>query len=490
MENDFNYQQKEKIWKENMNKHTIILAISVLVISSNFQAVSAEIFFPSTNVRLEGATTYCIITPTDEISQNKNAEWIGLTENAVLDWGKNLMDAEFENDSIWEMNVKVISDEKDDICDIKIEFKDKPDLLDTIAGYFSWPPGKIVIYYLQPKLCNIVVPCYDDETFKSYDAIYAIAIHEVGHSMGLDHYVSDDNDINKKWQSGTKSPPSAMIPTIPRISSLLQITDIDIQKVREIYGSEGFYAFSDSTIPQPEPTPEPTPLPTPKPIIPLSPFTALSISQKVIEADRYDRQIVTLSGRISQEEYHRGLPVIITIHKPDNSVEVLKIKTTGVGYFETFLIFDDESIRGVYHISASYVEHVDKNMDITFQVIDKKYDSSTAKSKPGPQILDNSQSEKTLSKNNEKIPNWIKNNAEWWATGQIEDHTFVSSIQYLIEQNILQIPDLPETTSQNFRGMPIWVKNIAGHWADGLISDDEFIKSIEYLIEKGIIVIR
>ena len=493
-----------------MNKKTIILAVSVLVISSNFQAVSAEIFFPSTNVRLDGSPTYCIIELTDEISQNKNTEWVRLTENAVLDWEKNLKDAEFENDSIWEMNVKVISDENDGSCEIPIEFKDKPDLLDTIAGFFSWPPGKIVIYYLQPTLCNNVIPCYDDETFKSDDAIYAIAIHEIGHSLGLDHYVSDDNDINKKWQSGTKSPPSAMIPTIPRVSSLLQITDIDIQKVREIYGSDGFYAFTASPIPEPvpeptpeptpepvpeptpepvpEPTPEPVPEPTPEPIIPLSPLTSMSISQKVIEADRYDRQIITLSGRISEEEFHRGLSVIITIHRPDNSVEVLKIKTTGVGYFETYLIFNDESIRGVYHISANYAGHVDKNLDITFQVINKNYDSSTA-SKPGPQILDNSQPEKTLSQNSEKIPNWIKNNARWWANEQIEDHTFVSSIQYLIEQNILQIPDLPETSSQNFSGVPIWVKNIAGYWADDLISDDEFIKSIGYLIEKGIIVI-
>jgi len=154
-----------------------------------------------------------------------------------------------------------------------------------------------------------------------------------------------------------------------------------------------------------------------------------------------------------------------------------------------FLIFNDESIRGVYHISASYIEHVDKDLDITFEVINKNYDSSTVTSKPGAQILDNTQSEKTLSQNDEKIPNWIKNNARWWANEQIEDHTFVSSIQYLIEQNILQIPGLPETSPQNFSGVPIWVKNIAGYWADDLISDDEFIKSIQYLIEKGIIVI-
>ncbi len=179
-----------------MNKISIILAISVLVISSNFQAVSAEIFFPSTNVRMDGPSTYCIIIITDEMVQNKNSEWVGLTEDAVLDWEKSLKDAEIENDSIWEMNVKVMSDENDDSCDIKIEFRDKPDLSDTVAGFFSWPPGKIVIYYLQPKLCNMVIPCYDDETLKSDDAINAIAIHEVGHTLGLDLYVSVDNDIN------------------------------------------------------------------------------------------------------------------------------------------------------------------------------------------------------------------------------------------------------------------------------------------------------
>ena len=85
-----------------------------------------------------------------------------------------------KNDSIWDMAVKEIFNENEENCDIKIEFKDKPELADTVAGYFSWPPGKIVIYYLQPKLCNGLIPCYDDETLKSDDMIFAIAIHEIG----------------------------------------------------------------------------------------------------------------------------------------------------------------------------------------------------------------------------------------------------------------------------------------------------------------------
>ena len=35
--------------------------------------------------------------------------------------------------------------------------------------------------------------------------------------------------------------------------------------------------------------------------------------------------------------------------------------------------------------------------------------------------------------------------------------------------------------------IPDWVKNNAGWWADGLISEDEFLNGIKYMIEKGII---
>ena len=38
-----------------------------------------------------------------------------------------------------------------------------------------------------------------------------------------------------------------------------------------------------------------------------------------------------------------------------------------------------------------------------------------------------------------EIPSWIKNNAGWWASDQIDDETFVSGIQYLITTGILQV---------------------------------------------------
>ncbi len=38
------------------------------------------------------------------------------------------------------------------------------------------------------------------------------------------------------------------------------------------------------------------------------------------------------------------------------------------------------------------------------------------------------------------IPDWVKNNAKWWAEGSITETDYISSLQYLINQGILSIP--------------------------------------------------
>ncbi len=131
----------------------------------------------------------------------------------------------------------------------------------------------------------------------------------------------------------------------------------------------------------------------------------------------------------------------------------------------------------------------------------------------------------------EKVPAWIKNNAEWWSEGQIDDGTFINGIQFLMTKKIIDIPDLPEQASEKSRpsfvdpekdpqsyvdrynneasykewfdesypdytieeavgvqeSIPDWIKNNAKWWADGLISEDDFVNGIKYLVEKGII---
>ena len=85
------------------------------------------------------------------------------------------------------------------------------------------------------------------------------------------------------------------------------------------------------------------------------------------------------------------------------------------------------------------------------------------------------------------IPNWIKNNAGWWADDLIGDSDFVSGIQYLIQEGIMKIPPTTSGSDTGSDEIPSWIKNNAGWWSEGLISDNDFVQGIQYLIENGII---
>jgi len=86
------------------------------------------------------------------------------------------------------------------------------------------------------------------------------------------------------------------------------------------------------------------------------------------------------------------------------------------------------------------------------------------------------------------IPDWIRNNAKWWSEGNIADNEFVSGIQYLIKEGIMQIPETEKSSmNKGSEEIPQWIKNNAEWWSQGLISDDDFVKGIQYLVENGII---
>ena len=91
--------------------------------------------------------------------------------------------------------------------------------------------------------------------------------------------------------------------------------------------------------------------------------------------------------------------------------------------------------------------------------------------------------------NTKKIPSWVKNNAGWWSEDIIDDDSFVQGIQFLIKENMLQIPESSTHTpsSNTTKEIPSWVKNNAGWWSKGLISDGDFLKGIQHLVKNGII---
>ena len=94
-----------------------------------------------------------------------------------------------------------------------------------------------------------------------------------------------------------------------------------------------------------------------------------------------------------------------------------------------------------------------------------------------------------FTQSNSNVPEWIKNNAGWWADGTIDDTAFVQGIEYLIENNILLVSS--QTTNwTDENNIPSWIKNNAGWWADGTIDDTAFVQGIEWLVSNGIINIK
>ena len=91
-----------------------------------------------------------------------------------------------------------------------------------------------------------------------------------------------------------------------------------------------------------------------------------------------------------------------------------------------------------------------------------------------------------------QIPSWIKNVSGWWANDEISEQEFLSGIEYLINNNIILLDFVPcndEIQSQygDTKSVPDWIKNNANWWSENLIGDTDFINGIQYLIEYKII---
>jgi hypothetical protein len=85
------------------------------------------------------------------------------------------------------------------------------------------------------------------------------------------------------------------------------------------------------------------------------------------------------------------------------------------------------------------------------------------------------------------IPDWVRNNAQWWSKGLIAEEDFLSGMQYLINQQIIHVQKMPGTQQPTSSFVPNWVKDTAGWWASEQVTDQEFLSGIGFLVEKGVI---
>ena len=88
------------------------------------------------------------------------------------------------------------------------------------------------------------------------------------------------------------------------------------------------------------------------------------------------------------------------------------------------------------------------------------------------------------------LPFWIKDLAHMWITEPlVTDKDFARALEYLIEKEIISIP-YTEPGTETVASIPEWVKNNAEWWIEGKISDTEFALALQYLVKVGIITVN
>jgi len=123
---------------------------------------------------------------------------------------------------------------------------------------------------------------------------------------------------------------------------------------------------------------------------------------------RGETVFVNLSGNVN--EYGKSGSVLLEIHKPDNTTEIIRTPVLETGFYSTVFSITDQSQKGTYQVISEF----------NGKQISIDYFSLTASN--------------TVS---ERIPSWFVNVFLWWVGNTITDAELIQCVQYLINDQIL-----------------------------------------------------
>ena len=189
------------------------------------------------------------------------------------------------------------------------------------------------------------------------------------------------------------------------------------------------------------------------------------------------RDSVTFFGTVSKYEEDRSLRISIF----DSKNSLIVTQKTPVDADSTFshtVPLEDKFKEGKYTAKAQYGSSKATVEIISFVIV------STTETQVDPPSLEISAGPADVSA--QKIPDWVKNNAGWWAEGSIDDSSFVQGIQFMIKEGLMKIPATEQGAGAQNNKIPDWVKNNAGWWAAGDIDDNSFVQGIQFMIKEGL----
>jgi len=184
---------------------------------------------------------------------------------------------------------------------------------------------------------------------------------------------------------------------------------------------------------------------------------SLEINDEEITLSGNEKSTVEISGNI--KNYEKGVPISLKVIHPNGIITNTSVTGKSSGDFKAHISIGENWESGNFSIIASY------------------------EGKDFGQV--------NFILNKIQIPEFFKNVANWWSDGLVEDAEFVDGIEFLINEKIIDIPNLPKSsTGSNDDTVPDWIRQNVGWWAKGLISDEDFVSGIKYLVEHGIITIQ
>jgi len=547
-----------------------VLVVLVSVLSVN-HAFATEIKYDSNEVIVRNNPTVCSIQPIDsDLTKNEQEKFSTQTSSSIDEWEAHLKNkVDKSNWSNWEISHKHISYDKLDSnsildCDIVMIFSKTPlnlsfwGILGLAMSDYETGKTIIEIYYSIPELCDsgereregniiyiIQVPCYGDMMLS--DHLGGVIRHEMGHGLGLGHYMSDDEKVTLDWNKGLSPTPSIMVETSYANSDELRIAPKDIDKLFDIYGKDGFFLNSEEeknlSLVNPYVIEQnyvgitnndygftfqyPEKWGVDDSVEVFEDFTSvLYITDEEDNLDRsfevgfYSKSLLTgsndeaiLDELIGNEKKYcdeflaedfsfdcKNLILLEAKTKNDESGKVYTIKSIWNDGTHNQIINRNYIISGdkIWEISGNGAlapYFLTKNV-MEYSINSFKLDkidtlSIPEVSKSPEQTQNDSPLElETGSSDSIQLPDWVRGNAAWWAQGTIGDSEFVSGIQYLIKEGIMTIPETTKPiTTDGSQEIPAWIKNNADWWSKKLISDDDFIKGIQFLVENGIIAV-
>ena len=205
-------------------------------------------------------------------------------------------------------------------------------------------------------------------------------------------------------------------------------------------------------------------------------FGELKVEMKSYEIPYSGTTNVKLFGTVDNDQ-RSGNKIFFTITDPESNSEEQSIIPSKEGYFENFLMFDRNSLLGIYDVTA-YDHYGDYVGSVSFELYGKgiSVDSTQPKNAYLPQA--------SIAK--QSIPSWIKDVAGFWCEDLIDDASFIEGIQYLIDIDIITVT-ATSSGSAGSQNIPSWINNNACWWSQGLIGDEDFAGGLEFLISTGII---